>query len=189
MVSDPRKDPELITLYAGVGECLSAWSTVEHTLASLFMSLMVGGDRNQTASVFGAVISFETRLDMLTSVIERDSDAAFRTCWNALKNKIGKLYRKRHQVAHFSIVWDGQREIHELIPFLTAGSSPLQSPLTSNDLKIRAQSFHRAGYRIRNLVNYILHRQGMPVAETPPGGDPARWLQNPFAGAQTPKEI
>src|ERR1700688_3368192 len=93
-------DPERTAILLRVGECLAVWSQVEHSLGNLFVAVM-GGDVSRALTAFAAIISFETRLQMVNALIERDGDEAFRISWNALFNKLSDLHKRRHQVAHF----------------------------------------------------------------------------------------
>jgi hypothetical protein len=188
-MTTPENDPERTALLLGVGECLSAWSEVEHSLGLLYGALMVGADPNQVADSFGAVRSFATRLKMTGALVEIDKDAAFRDSWNALRKELGNLYEKRHAVAHFSIAWISGENIHRLLPFLKVGQNRNVIPLTSLDLADRVKSFYSAYERIFRLRAYVLHRQGRG-SETgiPPGADPTLWLQHPFKGVPASAE-
>lgn len=122
-------DPERTAILLRVGECLAVWSQVEHSLRNLFVAIMEG-DMSRTLTAFAAVISFETRLQMVNALIERDVDDAFRTSWNALSNKLSDLHKRRHRVAHFTIIYDATSERHHLHPFFSIGKAKQAKPLT-----------------------------------------------------------
>jgi hypothetical protein len=173
----PEDDPEYSAILFGVGQCLARWSMVEHALARLFAALMGAADPNLTSTAFDAVISFETRLDMVNAVAERSQDVLFRESWNALHNKLSKLYRKRHQVAHFTILYNVTERKHTLHPFFSFKN--LRSPiLSSNDLGLRAISFAKIEKRLTRHAFYILHQQGRLAADVLPEGGPAQLLLN-----------
>jgi hypothetical protein len=85
--SNIHDDPEYNLILLAVGECLAAWSNVEHLLGRLF-SALVAGDPNQNATAFAAVISFETRLAIVDSIALRDSDKAFKRSWVKYSEKV-----------------------------------------------------------------------------------------------------
>jgi len=172
-------DPEYRAILLRVGECLAAWSHVEHALQRLFVQIMAPDDAN-VPRVFSAVISFETRLAMVNALIERDTDAAFQESWNATYNKLSLLHRRRHQVAHFTMVWNATEARYVLAPFFTWGKTPiLAKQLTSQNLRARVASFDRAERRVNRLYLYVLHRQGKLPENALQEGDPAGLLQMP----------
>lgn len=118
---------------------------------------------------------------MVDSLIERDTDEAFRASWASLYNKLSKLHKRRHQVAHFTIIQNVIDRKPYLHPFFTMSRAGQTKPLSSNDLSIRAASFRRAAERVRNLCLYALHRLGKLGASDLQGRDPARLLRSPSA--------
>jgi hypothetical protein len=180
MTKYPIDDPERAALSLNVGTCLMAWSQVEAYLAQLFSAAIASERPEDVDAAFAAVISFETRLAMLNAVVERSSDSAFKSSWNSLFNKLTKLYKKRHEVAHFQIIYHASEETHFLHPFYTFGR-PLRQGLSSKDLFHRAVAFSRAVIRLDNLRLYLEHKQGKLAIDRVPGADPARLLRNPNA--------
>jgi hypothetical protein len=173
--------PERGAVLLQVGECLAAWSQVEHHLLLVFLALTHGTDPGQMGAAFEAVISFEARLAMVDALVERDSDRAFCEAWNALSNKLTRLHRRRHQVAHFSIVHHEPDTRPFLHPFFSLGRRNVHTPLSADQLKNRAASFLRACGRLNRLKMYLLHRAGKLAADRLPAGDPAQLLRAPSA--------
>jgi hypothetical protein len=90
-------------LLLAVGNCLMAWSNVEHSLHGLFVSQVVRQSRNKqryviARGIWSEVISFEARLRMTTAAIngtlfkleERRYQVA-KADWKLLSNYIGKM--------------------------------------------------------------------------------------------------
>jgi hypothetical protein len=172
---DPSKmqaDPERTAILLQVGECLAMWSQVEHALARLFSVVTRNAVANQMGAAFTAVKSFEVRLAKVNAVIELDHDAAFRDSLNALSKKLAELYRRRHQVAHFTLLFNVTENKHTLNPFFSFGKLNVTG-LSSNDLNQRCASFARALERLMRLRLYVAHRQAKLGEGLLQEGDPA----------------
>lgn len=116
-------------LARAVGFTLNAWSLVEEKLAVLFQGLLEH-HRIETAFVIMAtIVSFETRLAVVDALVQREplleDEIAL---WDKLKVKIGKGYKSRHQVAHFSFMYawkDNELSWTKLAPFYSFGGAIL----------------------------------------------------------------
>ena len=175
--SNIHDDPEYNLILLAVGECLAAWSNLEHLLGRLFSALVVG-DPNQIATAFAAVISFETRLAMVDSIALRDSDKALKRSWVSIQKKLFKSHKKRHEVAHFTMIYHNNVKKHRLHPFHVIGK-PIGKSLTASDIATRTDRFIALGARVTNLYFYVLHRQGKLGEGVLQGRDPLELLRNP----------
>src|SRR5690242_11018928 len=120
-----------------VGDCLQAWSEVEHSLTTLFRYLMNSDQPAKDTGIFSAVISFEARLAMITYLVDEFEKDDFQKSWAALSNKLTKSYRKRHEVAHFTIIASVKTGIPVLSPFYTVARPP-EKKFSSKELRERA---------------------------------------------------
>lgn len=101
------KSPEMdgLLLAMGVGTALSAWAGFEVRLTHLFAVLSDMPDAAKACSSFDVIISFEVRLAICGQLMQwEDCDPLEKATWKRFKILAGKLHRKRHEVAHFSIV-------------------------------------------------------------------------------------
>ena len=104
-----ENDLERRSLLLAVGECLHAWSGVEVELSNLYM-ILHGIKRDEfdhpTRAAFEAVNSLEVRLAMLVAYVTADLSIRDRYLPHvkALNTQVFKLYKKRHEVAHFMVV-------------------------------------------------------------------------------------
>lgn len=184
-------------ILAAVGRCLYGWSSVERSLASLFVALHDQScvpEPKHLQAAFDAVSSFEVRLAMVNASVRHDERNAgvFSEKWNALYNKLTRAARKRAQVAHFSIVVhnatgrDGiRRSTHKVHPFwtltdmFTFSDGPI-APLTREQLCVRAESFGRLAGRVMRFCRYVWIARGTPLTGDAPIPDPARLLEAQF---------
>lgn len=101
-----------------VGASLSNWSMVEMQLSTLFRFLSEMPDGKAHAA-FDGIISFQIRLGLCDRLMALESlDSLEVEMWRRLSARLTKFYKKRHELAHFSLLHDdnGGVVIH---PFLT----------------------------------------------------------------------
>lgn len=172
-------------LHLHVGRCLGMWSSVERSLTLLFLCLHDKIDEPfPLVKVFNGVVSFEVRLSMINLAVQHDERTTekFRTQWNALFNKLSKSYRKRHEIAHFTIITDHTESTSPkttLQPFYTAFSPP-GIGLSAKDLIERERSFLSLSKRIDRFWWHVLLVRGAR-AECPFSiTDPDHLIDNPF---------
>lgn len=151
-------------LLIGVGECLNTWSNVELELANLYMiihSVKRDDYRHPIRASFEAVISLEVRLAMLNAFIEADETIStdYLRHFKPLRTKIVKLYRKRHEVAHFSIVGRNRSSGFTLAirPFFTWNDFIREkgAELNAAQLSERAKKFSGLADRIRHHIQHV----------------------------------
>lgn len=141
-------------LLAGIGTCLTNWSLVELQMCALFDIISGMRDPIKARALFDTIVSFEVRLAILNSMMRfeplSDSDRAL---WMRLAAKMGKLYRKRHEVAHFTISPDGS----SVAPFMTwdAIASGTQKQLSGAQIGERAEKFFELADAMRWFKHYM----------------------------------
>jgi len=114
-------DDELPTarLLSGVGGALANWSMVELQMGLLFTILSDIPDRDKAVAIFDGVISFDTRLAILDRLMRFETDLSETEAemWTRLSQRLSKFYKKRHELAHFSLSESGGKLA--IAPFLT----------------------------------------------------------------------
>lgn len=176
-------------LFSAVGESIQAWSIVEQNIGHLFLALHDRAAENWSDPLrasFEVVISLETRLDMIHATVIADPRTVdYQPHYNALRNKLKRLYKKRHEVAHYTLAGSvpsdpaGGPVILHLLPFFTVASMMTgtgRAPLRVPDIHERTRSFTRAAARVRNHANYIHLTRGRPVKGLQLEGDPLQLL-------------
>ena len=92
---DPKTLPlpvQTAYMISAIGECLMAWATVEAQLYFLFTSQMVHQSENPqryvlAGNVWSAIISFETKMQVLHGVVDANiKDATARDNWGLIFN-------------------------------------------------------------------------------------------------------
>lgn len=107
-----------IQLLALVGLALSTWSQVERAMTELF-SVISGMDRKRAAILFDGIINFETRLSILDRMMALEPvDEMEAETWTRLSKRLGRFYKKRHELAHFALGCNDKGE-WTVSPFLT----------------------------------------------------------------------
>lgn len=95
-------------LAKSVGYALSAWATIEASLAGLFVVVAEIPNTMKADAICDATISFNARLDMCHALMAREGlEESEQKHWNDVKKALNKQYTKRNQLAHFVIVTTG----------------------------------------------------------------------------------
>lgn len=107
-------------LMSALGGTLHAWSQVENGMGILFSAVSGIPNVLKSGAIFDAVVSFDGRLAVLDAAIEHDDTmlAEDKALWPHLSARLRKLYRKRHEVAHFSVIGDIENATH-IAPYFT----------------------------------------------------------------------
>jgi len=128
---------------AAVGIALNGWSQVEVAMSSLFYVVSGIDNEGKAGAIFDAVISLETRLAILDAAIENEPSVAD-DCelWAALSARIRKLYKKRHEVAHF-LTPSSPQTATSISPFFSLEKHYRGTNKTLTDMEIlqRAEKF------------------------------------------------
>lgn len=109
MAADDPLDPQVDEFAMAVGYALHEWSAVETATLRVFEALSGMPSLRRARAAFLAIRSFETKLDVchaLMAEVEEDEEA--KLIWDKLYARVSKYHRKRHQLAHFSIVETAQ---------------------------------------------------------------------------------
>ncbi|WP_157220616.1 hypothetical protein [Flavisphingomonas formosensis] len=176
-----RREEYRKALYAEVGECIHAWSTVENEITILFMVL---NERpwiefaHPLRAAFEALISLEARLDVIRVYISADDSVneKYTDHYKKLHSRILKAYRKRHEIAHFALVGRENQtgEMREFVrPFFKMKSFQENSG-TELDLKQiveRKQKFYLLGERVKQHVQYVGKIKGLKADYFAQAGD------------------
>jgi hypothetical protein len=106
---------------AQVGITLNAWNQVENTLGLLFKSVSQIADAKKAGSIFDAIVSFDSRLKALDAAIASSDyiSEENREIWSVLSARLRRLYKKRHEVAHFTIPHDSFTTGDRISPYFT----------------------------------------------------------------------
>lgn len=117
-LSNAEANEATSTILAAVGQALNNWSIVELQMTTLFDILADMRNNSKARALFESVISFEVRLAMLNKMMAfEDLETEDARIWKKLSSKLTKTYKKRHEVAHFTILASGET-VH-ISPFLT----------------------------------------------------------------------
>ena len=123
-----------------VGASLSNWSLVELQLATLFTALTDMPDQNKANALFATIISFETRLAVCDRLMLLENvDELHSEMWVKMPARLSKFYKKRHELAHFSVGWDPSGE-PTIQPFSTAEKIIYEKVRTLSLEQIRERS-------------------------------------------------
>lgn len=110
--------PEALALLTAVGKALADWSGVELQMCSLFQGVSDLPDLDKSRAIFDGVISFEVRLAILDRAMAFEkTDQVETEMWQRMSARLTKFYKKRHELAHFALMSDGERSA--ISPFLT----------------------------------------------------------------------
>jgi hypothetical protein len=176
-------------IFHHVGRCLAEWSRIEFGLAVLFCLL---NDRKPRANdpllaSFEVVRSFEIKQSILRALVASDEriDDLFRERYGALDKKIGRMARRRAEIAHFSIV----RHYNEKSPAGLAMLHPFHTytgmffetnrrPLSGNEIKTCAKAFSALADRVFRYVVYMQNVRGLLEPFDQPEVDPRHLLHS-----------
>ncbi|KCZ57882.1 hypothetical protein HY36_11945 [Hyphomonas atlantica] len=180
-----------------VGRCLDVWSVVELNLAAIFSYLYVPTCEPPHARVairapFDAVVSFDARLTMLDTAVVNSpiANSLVRERWPALSNRLSKKYKKRHEVAHFSITRtknpDAPATLQPFSTFTAHYHEQARTPLTLANLIQRRDSFCRLADETAAYVDYLRSLQEHGEEVLAERESLAREIRG--TNAQTPKD-
>ena len=164
-------ESSLEEIYRNVGHCLAEWSRIEFGLAALFCLLNDHKARSNDPlyAGFEAVNSFEVKQALLRTIVASDPRNAglFQERYNALDNKLGRMARRRAEIAHFSIVQHHTGKhpagIAMLHPFFTWTGQHFarnRQPLSGTQVGDRAKAFSSLAERIFRFRNLYPEREG-----------------------------
>lgn len=104
-MSKTYSSPEIAALYASIGMSLSAWSSVEGVLCSIFCGAINPEWANPADKAFWAVVSFEGRMGMTSEVVlDTVHEEELLAVWTSIENKLRRSAKLRNKIAHGSVV-------------------------------------------------------------------------------------
>jgi hypothetical protein len=111
---------------------------VEENLAFVLEGLLRHRRFGLVATGFGAIRSFESKLNMVDEIARRALGKRQLKRWNSLKGRLNKKYSKRNEVAHFSVLFHVNVREARLYPYwgITKGK-----PLVSRAEGLTAKDF------------------------------------------------
>jgi hypothetical protein len=105
--------------FASLGECITAWATVERTLFDLFHRALGGDNRDKSALVFWAIPSFSMRLSYTSMLVEhclktrdgkksrtQNKKSSAQKEWAKLEKKVTRHSEFRNYLAHQPVTQD-----------------------------------------------------------------------------------
>ena len=161
-----------LAVYQEVGETLHAWSIVETELTHLFMAMHAqpwNDFVHPLRAAFEAVISLEARLGMIgaTAGADKQLNDRYPAHFQPLKVKLLKSYRKRHEVAHFTLVGraDATRQVHLIRPFFNWAKFQANEgvELDLKQIRERKEAFFRLSERVLQHRQYVARRKELPA--------------------------
>jgi len=132
-----------------------------------------------TRAAFEAVISLEVRLAMMCAYVAADTSLrdSYLPHIKSLSSRVFKMYKKRHELAHFMIVGrEGKNGKRTLIrPFFTvdAYSQKKGSELDAEQIAERAHNFEALAQRIKRHVQHVGALKKLPPKHYVQAGDKA----------------
>jgi hypothetical protein len=161
---------------SAVGTTLHAWSQVESGISQLFWHVS-GTSLHKAEAIFDTVVSFETRIAVLDAVVACEDTLSEdeKEVWTSLSVRLRKLYKKRHEVAHFGVASpedfvSGTR----IAPFFTWGKERQKANkyLTHDQIMVRANLFTAAA-RAVGWFGQLMMRKKLPLLpDAPPLQEP-----------------
>lgn len=167
-------------IYSAIGRCLHTWSSVELEVSNLYMALH---ERRRDEyghpirASFETVISLEIRTAMIRAFVAAHPklENAYLPHVTALCARVMKLYKKRHDVAHFMLVVHAEKEPHYAVirPFFTMDSFTKQrgAELTVTQIQDRVTSFIEMRTRLIRHIQHVGAVLGLPPEYYVQAGD------------------
>jgi hypothetical protein len=180
------------TLLKAVGAALHNWSTVEIQLSTLFAALSDIPDQKKAHALFAAILSFEARLAVCDRLMELESlDELHGLMWTKMSARLSKFYKKRHEVAHFTIGYVGDEEV--INPFYTQEKWIFGKVrhLTVAQIRERSEKFIQLHMAVGWFANCAFKRRAnfpLEKAHALDAGGPPLALQLLLSATQTLEE-
>jgi len=168
-------------LTSAIGACIAAWNGVEDELSNLFMLLHSKKPWNYSdplRAAYEAVVSLDVKMQMIVATASADpvTSPVYAKHCVALRNKIMKSYKKRHQVAHFALVWrdEGAGAQIKVRPFFRhaeflENSGPAE--LSRLDIEQKRASFGRLADRVHMHAQHVGELKRLPIEYYARAGD------------------
>ena len=137
-----------IEILAAAGYCLERWTCVENHLEILYSTVSGMKKEPYAQIILASIVSFEVRLALCHAAMSlTKTTARQKEIWNWLYNRLTKGYKKRHEVAHFRLVYYHSLKRWELTPFYSFGRhyEVTEHGLTVRQIEERAAIFNHLG--------------------------------------------
>jgi len=119
-------------------------------------------DGAKAAAVFGSIVAFDARLRVVDTLVCMElKDSEHLPVWSRLATRLAKFYKKRHELAHFSVIKyqtdlpDGDGKIRvEFQPYYSLASAITgrNKTLSSAEIELRIRHFEE----LREAVWYFV---------------------------------
>jgi hypothetical protein len=160
---------------SNIGSALNAWSLVETGMGLVFYSVSGISSPPKAGAIYDAIVAFEGRLAMIDAAIQSDDHLITsdeKEWWPCFSAKLRKLYKKRHQVAHFSVIPD--QSWSAISPYFTWNKAAQNAAkwLTVPQIKELSDRFEEAGSAITWFNGVLQQRMLPPERRTPQPAEP-----------------
>jgi hypothetical protein len=152
-------------VFTNLGVALSTWGQVEINLTGVFVQISEMKNVRKAIALFDGIINFELRLMILDRMMAHEAvDEVEREMWNRFSARLSKAYKKRHELAHFSLVGNQQHELC-ISPFLSidklyeAGDGHVKS-LTARQIQVRGARFIELANGVHWFMSQAARRHG-----------------------------
>jgi hypothetical protein len=136
------KIPNNDSVLRSVGAALHNWSLVELQLSSLFATISNTMEQSRAHALFAAILSFDARLAVCDRLMRFETLSELdREMWVKMSARISKYYKKRHELAHFTL--DYTTNVARISPFYTQDKfiSETERYLTEDEIRSRSNKF------------------------------------------------
>lgn len=179
-------------LLKAVGAALHNWSLVEIQLSTLFAALSDVPDQNKAHAIFAAILSFDARLAVCDRLMKLENlDELHKEMWTKMSARLSKFYKKRHEVAHFTVGYSGDEEV--INPFFTQEKWIYENVrhLTVAQIRERSEKFVQLHLAVHWFSNCAFKRRAqfpLEKAHRLDGGGPPLVLRLLLLATQTLEE-
>ena len=164
--------PGETSLLRAVGAALSNWSLVELQLSGLFCNLS-RIEQRQARAIFDGIISFEVRLGICDRLMAFQPVSELEAeMWTRLSARLSKFYKKRHELAHFSVLHSDSGAV-AIAPFLTSAAiGGKVRELSTDQIRERSGKFIELHMAVHWFATRAFHGSSRPPAESPDPQEP-----------------
>jgi hypothetical protein len=183
MAASDTTPTESEQLTQAAGSALAEWGQLEMVLAHLFASLLDDTTipldmrlipwyderpySRKAHSMFAAVVSLDTRLDLIGAVIieEFQIETPLKDIWQPLRARIVKKYKSRHQLAHFVIGPDPRSESQKryLWPLASVLLAPDSPRLGMSEIRQKEATFREIRFACRWYLDQVEFAKGRMI--------------------------
>jgi hypothetical protein len=161
---------------ATLGAALASWSNVENNMGLLFNAASDLPDLEKAGAIFDAIVAFEARIAVLDATMANDRSFTEdeKELWACLSARLRKLYKKRHEVAHFSVPGPDVAHATAIAPFFTWNKHLRDTvkSLSIDQIAERSGKFMEAANAMSWFVNLAQRRKFLSPHHPPPLAEP-----------------